>query len=203
MRAALVMALLLGCGGAQAHPTAAATTRYRVGDYVVYRYAGRLIGVEPMHLMEEVVSQDGDRLVIEVTLTRGHDTVRAWRQTIVDTEAHRAANHLEALCRIDGETCVPVDDPSGAGLRAMYDGLYVQPDAPSTEVTESEAPLDVGGTEMTCHLRTSAITRDGEPLTMKEYDCPDFLWGHGGALVEMADKRRVLLVTVESFGSGS
>ncbi len=36
---------------------------------------------------------------------------------------------------------------------------------------------------------------------MKEYECPDFLWGHGSVQVEMPDKRRVLYVTVQSFGS--
>jgi len=197
----ILFVLLAACGGATPHAeTATATTRYRVGDYVVYRYAGRLIGPEPMHLMEEVIAQDGDRLVIEVTLTRGHDTVRAWRQTLVDTAENRASRYLEALCRIEGDTCTPLDDPSGAGSMAMYEGLSITPDAPATEVTESDVPLDVGGTEMTCHLRQSSITHEGDALTMKEYECAGLLWGHGGALVETPDKRRVLHVTVESFG---
>jgi hypothetical protein len=201
MRAALVMLLVIGCGGAPAHTATAATTHYRVGDYVVYRYAGRLIGPEPMLLMEEVVSQDGDELVIEVTLSRGHDTIRAWRQTVIDTEENRATNHVEALCQIEGDVCTPLPNEDNADLLRMYDGLFIQPDAPASEVTESDEERDVGGTTMTCHVRQSAITRDGEPLVMKEYECPDFLWGHGGVAVEMPDKRRVLWVTVQSFGS--
>jgi len=194
-----VFVFVLGCGAATVTPTA--TTRYRVGDYVVYRYAGRLIGPEPMLLMEEVVAQDGDRLVIEVTLSRGHETVRAWRQTVIDTEENRASNHIEALCQIEGETCTPLANEGNADLLRMHDGLFIQPDVPATDVTESEAPLDVAGTEMNCHLRTSSITHDGDPLVMKEYECPDFLWGHASVQVEMPDKRRVLYVTVQSFGS--
>jgi hypothetical protein len=193
--------MMSACGGSTPRvETATAGTRYRVGDYVVYRYAGRLIGPEPMHLMEEVVAQDGDRLVIEVTLTRGHDTVRAWRQTVIDTEANRTANHVESLCEIQGDTCVELANESNADLMRMYEGLYVTPDAPATDAVVTDESVDVGGIEMTCHVTRSQITQAGEPLTMKDIECPDFLWTHGGTAVEMPDKRRVLRVTVESFG---
>ena len=194
--------IVVACG-ASAAPVAAtppATTRYRVGDYVVYRYAGRLIGPTPLLLMEEVIAQDGDRLVIEATLTRGHDAVRAWRQTVLDTEANRQANHVEALCEMHEDTCVPLANEGNADLMRMYEGLLVTPDAPATDVADTDEAIDVGGTEMSCHVRRSAITVAGEALTMKVIECPDFLWGHGGVSVEMPDKRRVLLVTVQSFG---
>lgn len=200
------MALVIAaCGASTPHvatqtQAGASGTRYRVGDYVVYRYAGRLIGVEPMLLMEEVISQDGDMLVIEVTLSRGHDTVRAWRQTVIDTEENRAANRVEALCELQGETCVPLANEGNADLMRMYDGLFVTPDAPATGAVTTEESVDVGGTEMTCHVTRSQITRESEPLTMKEIECPDFLWGHAGVSVEMPDKRRVLFVSVQSFG---
>lgn len=199
---AMVFALACG-GGAPRTETASAVatgTRYRVGDYVVYRYAGRLIGPDPMLLMEEIVEQDGDRLVIEVTLSRGHDTVRAWRQTVIDTEENREANHVEALCEIQGQTCVPLANEGNADLLRMYEGLVVPRDGPATDVVETDETVDVAGTEMTCHVRRAQITRDGEPLNTKDVDCPDFLWTHAGSAVEMPDKRRVLLVTVESYG---
>src|SRR4051812_6576010 len=98
----LALALALGCGSAPAPGSTTAAretgTRYRVGDYVVYRYFGRHIGPEPRLLMEEVVSQEGDTLVLEVTLTEGHTVLRHWQQTVVDTEANRGSNHVESLC---------------------------------------------------------------------------------------------------------
>ncbi|MFO0681590.1 MAG: hypothetical protein U0234_06050 [Sandaracinus sp.] len=198
-------ALVAACGGATPAPAPAASqaagTRYRVGDYVIYRYAGRVVGPDPMLLMEEVIEQDGNRLVIEVTLTRGHETVRAWRQTVIDTEENRAANRVEALCQIEGETCTPLANEGNADLMRMYEGLYVTPDAPATNVTTTDEAVDVGGTEMTCHVTRSDIVVAGEPRTLKEIECPDFLWGHAGSDVEMPDKRRVLHVTVQAFGS--
>jgi hypothetical protein len=193
-------ALLAACGGASSPatqtPSAAAIAGLHVGDYVVYRYAGRVVGPEPMHLMQEVVALDGDRLVVEVTLTRGHDTVRAWRQTVA-----APAGPIEALCRIDGETCLPVDDPDGAGRRAMYEGLVVDPDAAPTDPVDADETVEVGGVEMTCHVHRASITHGGEAMSTKDIVCPDFPWANGGAAVEYPDKRRVLRVTVESFGS--
>jgi hypothetical protein len=192
--------LVASCGASTPHTETATTTRHRVGDYVIYRYAGRQIGPDPMLLMEEVVAQDGDRLVIEATLTRGHDTMRAWRQTVIDTEENRAASRVEALCEIQGETCVPLANEGNADLLRMYEGLFVTPDAPATGTTVTDETVDVGGTEMTCHVSRSAITHDGEAMTTKEIECPGFLWGHAGASVELPDKRRVLHVSVQSFG---
>ena len=198
----LAFALLATACGASAPPVSApaTTTRYRVGDYVVYRYAGRLVGPEPMLLMEEVIAQDGDRLVIEVTLSRGHETVRAWRQTVIDTDENRATDHVEALCEIQGETCVALANEGNADLLRMYEGLFVTPDGPATEVAVTDETVDVGGTEMPCQVTRSEVVVAGEPRTIKETECPDFLWGHAGTSVEMPDKRRVLFVTVESFG---
>jgi hypothetical protein len=193
-----VLVLLGACGSAPAHPVA--TTRYRVGDYVVYRYAGRMIGRDPMLLMEEIVAQDGDRLVIEVTLTRGHDTVRAWRQTVIDTAENRAANRVEALCELHDGTCAPLANEGNADLLRMYDGLVLAPDAPAIDVAETEEDVDVGGTSMHCHVRRGHVTRDSQPLTSEDVECADFLWTHAGASFDQPDKVHVLSVTVESFG---
>jgi hypothetical protein len=199
MRSIALALLLVACGGAPAHPVAA-STHYRVGDYVVYRYAGRMIGRDPMLLMEEIVAQDGDRLVIEVTLSRGHDTVRAWRQTVIDTEENRSGNRVEALCEIRDGVCAPLANEGNADLLRLYDGLVLTPDAPATDVAETDEDTDVGGTSMHCHVRRGHVTREGQPLTSESIECPTFLWTHAGASFDQPDKVHVLSVTVESFG---
>ncbi len=211
-RVALALGLVLAaCGGAPAPGTttsAAATTRYRVGDYVVYRYFGRHIGPEPRLLMEEVVSQEGDTLVIEVTLTEGHTQLRRWRQTVIDTEEHREANRVESLCQfrsVDGqpETCVALANEGNADLLRMYEGLLVIPDAPATSAEETEAQHTVGGVEMTCTDRVTQVLVGGAPIDVTEIECPEFLWTHAGASFVRADERSLLQVTVEATGSGS
>ncbi len=49
-----------------AKPLAAPTTRYRVGDFIVYRYSGAF-STTPVLLREEVRAQQGNRLRIDVT----------------------------------------------------------------------------------------------------------------------------------------
>ncbi len=209
MLALSTLAIVSACGGA---PIASATTapssvaesgtRYRVGDYVVYRYFGRHIGPEPRLLMEEVVSQEGDTLVLEVTLTEGHTVLRRWRQTVIDTAANRDANRVESLCEVQGETCVVLANESNADLFRMYDGLFITPDAPATQSEETEATHTVGGVEMTCTDRVTHVLVAGEAVDITEVECPDFLWTHAGASFLRADKRSLLQVTVEATGSG-
>ena len=198
---------LVACGGAPAAgsttPEAATSgTRYRVGDYVVYRYFGRHIGPEPRLLMEEVVSQEGDTLVIEVTLTEAHTVLRRWRQTVIDTEANRAANHVEALCEFQGDVCVVLANEGDADLLRMYEGLIVTPDAPPSASEETIALHTVGGVEMSCTDRVTRVLVAGEAIDITETECPDFLWTSAGASFVRADKRNLLLVTVEATGSG-
>jgi hypothetical protein len=198
---------LASCGGTSTAPTTAASatggTRYRVGDYVVYRYFGRHIGPEPRLLMEEVVSQEGDRLVLEVTLTEGHTVLRRWQQTVIDDAANREANHVESLCEYQGETCVVLANEGNADLLRMYEGLTVTPDAPPTTSEETEAQHTVGGVEMTCTDRVTHVLVGGEAIDITEIECPDFLWTHAGASFVREDKRSLLQVTVEATGSGS
>lgn len=195
---ALAFVLLTACGGT-ATPTPATPAAHAglaVGDYVVYRFAGRAVGPEPMLLMEEVVSIDGGHVVVEDTLSRGHETLRAWRETWSDPLERR----VEALCEISGETCTPLANEGGADLARLREGLFVPADGAPTDVAVTDESVDVGGAEMTCHVTRAAITVGGEARTTKDVDCPDFPWRRAGQAVEMPDKRRVLFVTVESFG---
>ena len=54
----------------------APATRYRVGDFAVYRYQGAALE-EPVTLREEVVAQQGNRLRFDVTAIRASGQ-RAW-----------------------------------------------------------------------------------------------------------------------------
>lgn len=112
--AILVTIACLGCAaaGPSVEPLTAAgvagarqpgpATRYRVGDYIVYRYSGAF-STAPVLLREGVRAQQGNRLRIDVTLTRG-DEVRRWIQVLTDTAENQQNNVIDGLYEvIDGE----------------------------------------------------------------------------------------------------
>lgn len=99
MKAVVVALVLVACGGAAPPPVQAqrsvVTTRYRKGDYVTYRYAG-LFTPEPVELRERVVAQDGNRLTLDITATRGTQQLH-WEQIVTDTPDNQRNNVVDAL----------------------------------------------------------------------------------------------------------
>ncbi|MBX7190737.1 MAG: hypothetical protein K1X94_01685 [Sandaracinaceae bacterium] len=184
------------CGALRSEPLRG--TRYRVGDYVVYRYSGTLVG-EPMLLREEITDQEEDHLTIEVTVTRGDATVRRWAQEVIDTPENQAANRIEALCVFEGESCheQPVET-----LPQLYAGLLVSPDSAPANVTETTETRPIGPLQLECRVRQGDTTIGGRPTRFEELRCPEFLWSNGNAaFVDQASGDFVLQVDVAEFGS--
>jgi hypothetical protein len=169
-----------------------------VGDYVVYRYSGSLVGA-PLLLREEITDQDGDHLTIEVSLTRDGQTVRRWAQEVIDTPENQSANRIEALCVFDGDACreQPVET-----LPQLYAEVLVSPDAPPTNVTETTETRPIGPLEISCSVRTGDTTVRGRPTRFEELRCPEFLWTNGNAaFVDTETGDFVLQVDIAEFGS--
>jgi hypothetical protein len=184
------------CGALRSEPLRG--TRYRVGDYVVYRYSGSLVGT-PMLLREEITDQQDDHLTIEVTLTRDGQTVRRWAQEIIDTPENQSANRIEALCVFDGEACheQPVET-----LPQLYAEVLVSPDAPPTNVTETTETRPIGPLQIQCNVRAGDTTLRGRPTRFEELRCPEFLWTNGNAaFVDTETGDFVLQVDIAEFGS--
>lgn len=184
------------CGALRSEPLRG--TRYRVGDYVVYRYAGSHVG-EPILLREEITDQEGDHLTIEVTLTRNGEVVRHWAQEVEDTPENQAENRIHALCVFDGAACheQPIEM-----LPQLYADLALTPDGSPQNVEEITETRPVGPLQLACGVRRGDTTVGGRAVRFEELRCPEFLWTNGNAaFVDAQTGDFVLTVDVAEFGS--
>ncbi|MBN8614953.1 MAG: hypothetical protein J0L92_30415 [Deltaproteobacteria bacterium] len=185
------------CGALRSEPLRG--TRYRVGDYVVYRFSGSRFAT-PLLMREEVTDQDGDRLTIEVTVSQeGGGIVRRWAQELIDTPENQAANRIEALCVFDGDAC---HDQPVETLPQLYADVVVSPDAPPTNVSESMETRPIGPLQLECSVRSGDTTIAGRPTRFEELRCPEFLWTNGNAaFVDVESGDFVVQVDIAEFGS--
>lgn len=188
------------CGVLRSEPLRG--TRFRVGDYVVYRSSGAAVG-EPLLVREEITDQDGERLTVEVTLSREGQTLRRWAQELIDSPAHRAAPlgavPLEALCVFEGEACL--EQPIEA-LSSLVAGLLVTPEEEPTNVTQTHETRPIGPLQLECEVRRGETRVAGRAARFEELHCPDFLWGSGPSAFVDADNGDFLLQRdVVEFGS--
>lgn len=177
--AGLVFVLaLVGCGASSEGATPA--SNHRVGNFVVYEYAGSY-AEQPTTLREEVVAVDGLELEIEVTARRG-DELRRWVQVVTDTTENRDDNVVDALYEIvDGQRREL--EPSGSELLRLYEwtlpdcGPPVEPMPPSQREVES----------FPCECQRQQMQCGEEQAVFESCDCPDFVWIHAFAEVRRAD----------------
>ncbi len=184
------------CGAAGVAPITG--TRYRVGDYVVYRYSGSLVP-SPILLREEITDQAEDRLTIEVTVRQGDQILRRWAQEVIDNPENQAAGRIESLCVFEGSSCIdrPVEE-----LGALYEGLLVSPESEPTAVTESTEERPIGPLQLSCRVRRGQTTIGHRSAHFEELRCPDFLWTNGNAaFVDAASGDFLLQVDIAEFGS--
>ncbi len=201
----LVVTLLAGsiaCGGGAAPVVATkdSTTRYRKGDFVVYRYAG-VYTPEPVELRERIVEQHGDRLTIDVTATRGTEQ-RHWQQVVTDTPENQKNNVVDELYEYAGSERRKLDNASNADLLRLYAWTMLTPDGKAEDPHTERAMLEIGHDSFTCE-RTSGKSRwKGRLLKFESFECPQFLWKH--ARVRFSDEatgEEILRAEVADQGS--
>lgn len=92
-------AIIVSCGGPQfpAETRAGSTTRYRPGDYIVYRYSGSY-SEQPVFLEERIERVEGNRLWIHVIASRGEER-REWIQVVTDTAENQEHNRIDELSK--------------------------------------------------------------------------------------------------------
>ncbi len=184
------------CGALRSEPLRG--TRYRVGDYVVYRYSGSHVG-EPILMREEITDQDEDHLTIEVTLTRNGEVVRHWAQEVIDTPENQAADRIESLCVFEGTACheQPVEM-----LPQLYADLQLSPDGAPTGVEQVTETRPVGPLQLACTVRRGDAAVGGRPVRFEASRCPEFLWTNAAsAFLDASTGEFVLAVDVAEFGS--
>ncbi|MBI1945406.1 MAG: hypothetical protein HYS27_06905 [Deltaproteobacteria bacterium] len=161
---------------ADAPSPAAPTTRYRVGDFVVYRYSGGF-SPTPVVLREEVRAQEGNRLRIDVTATRGAEELR-WIQVLTDTPENQRNNVIDALYEVKDGTPVKLDNPDNRDAFRLYQWTLIMPEGRATDVKQAPCERDIGSVKYACSCTTGKNTWHGRAVEFEDVECPEFLWTH-------------------------
>jgi hypothetical protein len=179
--------VLAACGGTKKPPPPVATpapapsrgapneTKYKVGDFVVYRFSGAY-SEKPVEMREEVIEIKGNRLAIDVKATRGRET-RHWIQVVTDTEENQRKSIVDELyvVRPDG-TRQRIPNEQNAGLIRLYEWVLVMASGRGQErITE---PCKVTFLDKTFDCLCEKSTHTWRARTIKSEDrrCKDFLW---------------------------
>ena len=193
----VVLACLAACAGSSPPPSATATasthstpeatndaaTRYRRGDYVIYRYRDRS-GLNV--LLEETIERvEGNRLWIHVVARRGAEQ-REWIQVVTDTPENRDANIVDELIEIQGDTRIPLANEGNRDMFRLYRWTLPpcgSPHDPAAPVTRSVSVAD-GECDATCV--SFGLECGHAPARLEACDCDEFLWTHATAAVWIA-----------------
>lgn len=168
-----------------AEPAAAAGTRYRQGDYVVYEYSGSALKA-PVTLTEEIVKQEGLRLEIQVTARRGTEE-RKWVQVVTDTPENRKNEKLDALYLIrDGKRERLANEGNKDAYR-LYEWIIPPMAGPLQDKKQATRKVDVAGKsyELTC--TTGRQTVAGKQADIELCDGEAFLWTKATSLMRAVD----------------
>ncbi len=188
-RVAVCALVSAGCAspGAVDRPTAPGTTdpaapttprtRYRVGDFIVYRYGGAFTPV-PIELREEVRAQEGERLRIDVTLRMGDESSR-WVQVLTDTPANQQSNVIDGLYELVDDKAVKLDNPDNRDAFRLYQRTLIMPEGRATDVAEASCTRTIGDASYACTCTTGKNTWQGRAIQFELARCDEFLWTHG------------------------
>lgn len=154
----------------------ASTTRYRPGDFIVYRYSGAF-SPAPVTLREEVRAQDGNRLRIDVTATRGAEE-RRWIQVLTDTPENQRNNVIDALYEIIDGKPIRLENHDNRDAFRLYEWILIMPEGRATDVAQAPCERVIGGTRSACTCTTGKNSWHGRAVHFEVAECPDFLWTH-------------------------
>lgn len=174
-------------------------TRFREGDFVVYRYTGTYTK-EPVVLREQILAQKGLELRIGVSVRRGIDE-RKWVQVVTDLPENRKNEVVDALFLEDHGNLRRLENKKNHDLYALYEWTFLLPDGKPLTVADEKRELTIQGTHFDCDVRVGKTKVQGRVLSFEEVDCPDFLWTHaGGRFWDEATSEEVYRAEVVAFG---
>jgi hypothetical protein len=179
--------------GATSAPKMEALPLRAPGDYVVFRFSGKL-EKRPITLTERLVSQQDDVTVIDYTVEDGASkkTMRA-RMVGAGTEQKVASAAL-----MDGEIEGPV--PASA-VDAFLAKTFVATEANGGAVKTEVAALRIGDRVIDCTRTTYSVRVGRRDATMAVLASDGFAWGDVGGEIRAADG--TLLYKAELVSEGN
>jgi hypothetical protein len=163
------------------------------GDYVVFRFSGKLKG-HPLTLTERLVAIQDDATVIDYTLEDN-----ASKQTMrVRMVGEGVEQKVASAAWMDGSIEGPV---STQAFDAFLARTIVLPDANGGSQGSEKATLNIDGRAMDCTKTTYKVTLGKKDATMTVLESEGFAWGDVGGEIHSADGS--LLYKAELVGVGN
>lgn len=175
-----VVLWLAACASAPPAPSSAPAephTRYRAGDFIVYRYRGAFTPA-PVELREEVRAQEGERLRIDVTLSTAGARSR-WIQVLTDTPENQRDNVIDALYEVVDGRPVRLENPDNRDAFRLYEKTLIMPEGRATDVREAHCQRAIGDRDYACTCTSGKNSWRGRAILFEVSRCEGFLWTHG------------------------
>ena len=172
-RAALWLLCFVAFWGCKAMPE---TSKYEVGDYVVYKYYGSY-RPEPVILTEKILSKAGNKLEILVDWKSGKER-RSWKQFVTDTPFNRKNNIIDRLVRIENGKETELPNKDNLDVFKLYEGTYLMPQRSPRLVKEEKTTVTIGKDSYPCRTRVYKTRVMGSHAEMTVTDSEEFKWTH-------------------------
>jgi hypothetical protein len=175
-------------------------SHYQVGDYVIYRYGGRLTP-EAVTLTERISKKEGPRLTIEVEALRG-SAARRWIQVVTDTPENKRKNVVDEIHERVGSALRQLANPDNRDLVRLYAWTLPPCSGSAQSAGKTELEMPVAGVRFRCECDKSLVECGGEPAQLELCDCPDFVWMHAsGEARALATGEVLWKLEVAEFGN--
>ena len=169
--AALCLLCLFAFWGCKAMPE---TSKYEVGDYVVYKYYGSY-RPEPVILTEKILSKAGNKLEILVEWKSGKES-RSWKQFVTDTPFNRKNNIIDRLVKIENGRETELPNKDNLDVFKLYEGTYLMPQHSPRLVRDEKAAVTIGKDSYLCRTRVYKTKVLGRRADMTVTDSEEFKW---------------------------
>jgi hypothetical protein len=195
-RAALGLLCLSAFWGCKAMPE---TSKYEVGDYVVYKYCGSY-RPEPVILTEKILSKAGNKLEILVDWKSGREN-RSWKQFVTDTPYNRKNNIIDRLVRIENGKETELPNKDNLDVFKLYEGTYLMPQHAPSLVKDEKTTVAIGKDSYLCRTRVYKTKVLGRHADMTVTDSEEFKWTNVSSSYK--DSRGGLIYSVEVLEHGN
>ena len=176
------------------------TSKYEVGDYVIYKYWGSYRH-EPVILTEKVLSKTGgNKLEILVDWKSGKEA-RTWKQFVTDTAHNRANSIVDRLVLVAGGKETELANKDNIDLFKLYEGTFLIIQHDPIVIREEKKTLPVGHVSYLCRVRTYRTRALGIRAEMTVADSDEFKWNNVSS--SYRDMKGGLLYTAEVVEHGN
>ncbi len=161
--------------------TPPSTSRYRAGDFIVYRYTGSALDSE-VRLSEKVIAREGLKLEIEVVARRGGKE-RRWIQVVTDTPKNQKTNKVDELFEIVDGNRVKLNSEDPKELYRLYAWVVPPLQGKPQRLRKETRQLMVAGKATTARCGVFSVKAGGRDAEMVDCESDELVWTNALTLI--------------------